>query len=253
MTLDAATLALLAAAGFLASFIDSQVGGGGVISLPALIAVGLPPHLALGTNKLAGTGSALMASFNYARRGLVPWRLALPLGALSFVAAFAGVQLALSVDGRLVLYAVLAVMAAMTLYTVRRPRFGTADRSGAPSDLQLLGMGLSCIAIGMYDGFLGPGTGSFLLFAVVGWLGLGFRRAAGLGRVLNVASNLAALALFVAHGMVAWQPGLVMLAAMLAGAYVGSHVAIRHGDRYLKPLFVGVTLVLMARILWSLA
>ena len=246
--MEAETLAFLAIAGFVAAFIDSQVGGGGVISLPALLAAGLPPHLALGTNKLAGTAASLSASINYGRSGAVPWADAARWMPLSFVGALLGVYLVLQVEGRFLLAAVLVLMAAMAAYVLLRPAFGKEDRSHPFKRLELWAMGLAALAIGVYDGFLGPGTGSFLLFAIVALLGYGFRKAAALGRVLNFASNAAALAYFIGAGQVLWEAGIPMALAMLAGGWTGSHVGMKHGDRWLKPLFVAITLALMVRV-----
>jgi uncharacterized protein len=245
---EAETLVFLALAGFVAAFIDSQVGGGGVISLPALLAAGLPPHLALGTNKLAGTAASFSASVNYGRSGAVRWRDAARWMPLSFAGALAGVWVVLRVEGRFVLAIVLVLMVLMTAYVLLRPRFGLGDRLRPPSRGELAAMALSALAIGLYDGFLGPGTGSFLLFAVIGLLGYGFRKAAGLGRVLNFASNAAALAYFMAEGLVLWEYGVPMAIAMLAGGWTGSHVGMRHGDRWLRPLFVAITVALMVRV-----
>lgn len=246
--MDLETLVFLAVAGFVASFIDSQVGGGGVISLPALLAAGLPPHLALGTNKLAGTAASFSASINYGRSGAVPWADALRWMPLSFGGALVGVWAVLHVEGRHLLAIVLVLMAAMTAYTLLRPSFGKEDRLRSPTKGEMAGMAVAALAIGVYDGFLGPGTGSFLLFAIVVLLGYGFRKAAGLGRVLNFASNAAALAYFLAEGLVMWEYGIPLAVSMLAGGWTGSHVGMKHGDRWLKPLFVAITLALMVRV-----
>ena len=251
--MDTTTLAFLALAGFVASFIDSQVGGGGVISLPALLAAGLPPHLALGTNKLAGTAASFSASVNYGRSGAVPWKDAARWMPLSFAGALVGVWIVLHVAGQHILAIVLVLMAAMTAYVLLRPAFGKEDRSHPITRMESVAMAASALAIGIYDGFLGPGTGSFLLFAIVALLGYGFRKAAGLGRVLNFASNAAALAYFIGAGQVVWEAGIPMAVAMLAGGWTGSHVGMKHGDRWLKPLFVIITLALMVRIGGKLA
>lgn len=246
--MEAETLAFLALAGFVAAFIDSQVGGGGVISLPALLAAGLPPHLALGTNKLAATSASFTASINYGRSGAVPWKDAARWMPLSFLGSLAGVWLVLRVDGTWLLGVVLALMVAMVAYVLLRPAFGKEDLGHPLLPWQLAAMSAAALAIGVYDGFLGPGTGSFLLFAIVSLLGYGFRKAAGLGRVLNYASNIGALAYFLGKGQVLWEAGIPMGLAMLAGGWAGSHVGLTHGDRWLKPLFVAVTLALMVRV-----
>jgi hypothetical protein len=241
------TLAFLVTAGFVASFIDSQVGGGGVITLPALLAAGLPPAAASATNKLGGTSSALFASINYLRSGLVPMRRVWLLAPLSLVGGGIGVWAFLHSDTGWLVPAVLAVMATMAVYVLVRPKFGADDlpRVGL---LPMVAMGLAALDIGTYDGLMGPGTGSFLLFALVSLLGYGFRRAAALGRVLNLASNLSALAYWIFAGHVVWAVGIPMAVSMAAGGWIGSHVTLKHGDRYLKPLFVAITAALMVRL-----
>lgn len=249
--MDPGTLALLVAAGAVASFIDSQVGGGGVITLPSLLLAGLPPQVAFGTNKLGGTASALVASANYVRGGAVPLRHAALFAPLSLVGGAIGVWALLHTDPSLLYPAVLAVMAGMTVYVLVRPRFGAVDRP-IVGGLAMVAMALAALDIGVYDGLLGPGTGSMLLFACVAFLGYGFRRAAALGRVLNLGSNLSALAYFAWAGKVDWSVGLPMAASMAVGGWVGSHVSMRHGDRWLKPLFVAITVALMLRLAWRL-
>lgn len=245
--MEAWLVALLSAAAVVAGFIDSQVGGGGVITLPSILAVGVPPHLALGTNKLAGTSSALVASINYVRSGKVPQQ-GLWLAAASLVGGAAGSYLVLQVDGSFLLPVVLVLMAAMTVYVLARPRFGAVDRTPGPNLWAWGVMSLAALLIGFYDGILGPGTGSFLIFALVTSLGFGFVKSAALGRVLNFASNAAALAVFIWHDSVVWEVGIPMAVGMGAGGWIGSHTTIRHGERFLKPLFVLISLALMVRI-----
>ncbi len=250
--MDEWTLAFLVGAGVLASFIDSQVGGGGVITLPALLAAGLPPAAASATNKVGGTSSALFASANYLRSGLVPRRQVLLFAPLSLLGGAIGVWAFLHSDPSWLLPTILVVMGAMAAYVLLRPKFGAEDHARL-GVLPLVAMGLACLDIGTYDGLLGPGTGSFLLFALVSLLGYGFRRAAALGRVLNLASNVSALAYWVLSGHVVWAIGVPMAVSMAAGGWVGSHTTLKHGDRYLKPLFVAVTAALAVRLLGRLA
>jgi len=242
---DPLTVALLAAVGFAASFIDSQVGGGGVLTLPALLLAGLPPSVALGTNKLGGTTSAFVASMNYLHKGAVPYRRALLLAPLSFAGGLVGVWAVLHAGSTAWLVpVVMVVMVGMGLYVVVRPKFGASDRLAAGA-LPLVAMAIAALDIGTYDGVLGPGTGSLLIFALVSLLGYGFRHAAALGRVLNLASNVAALSYFAAAHRVDWAVGGAMAVAMAAGGYVGSHVTLRHGDRVVKPLFEGTLVILL--------
>ncbi|MEK6986407.1 MAG: TSUP family transporter [Candidatus Thermoplasmatota archaeon] len=244
------TLVFLLAAGFVASFIDSQVGGGGVITLPAYLLVGLPPQVALGTNKVGGTASALVASINYLRSGAVPVRQALLLLPLSILGGAIGVWAVLHSSADWLVPAIMAIMVAMAAYVLLRPRFGTEERIQA-GWMPMAAMALAALDIGTYDGILGPGTGSLLLFAIVGFLGYNFRRAAALGRVLNLGSNVSALTYFVVAGKVDWSLAVPMAISMGIGGWVGSHTTLKHGDRFLKPLFVAITLALLARLAFA--
>jgi uncharacterized membrane protein YfcA len=248
---DGLLIAFLVAVGFVSSFIDSQVGGGGVMSLPALLVVGLPPTLALGTNKLGGTSSALIASSNYLHKKAVPLRQAAWFAPLSFVGGAIGVWAVLHSDATWLRPAIVVVMLAMGAYVLLRPRFGTADQPRL-GHWPVAAMALAALDIGTYDGLLGPGTGTMLIFAIIAFLGYGFRKAAALGRVLNLGSNLSALAYYAWSGNVAWAVGLPMAASMALGGYVGSHTTLRHGDRFLKPMFVAITGALLLRLLWQL-
>ncbi|MGB0652901.1 MAG: TSUP family transporter [Thermoplasmatota archaeon] len=247
--MDPWTLAALVAAGFLASFIDAIVGGGGAISLPALLAAGLPPHVALGTNKLAGTGSSAMATLQYLRAGQVVPRVALHLLPWSLVGGLLGAVTVLNVPAGFVRGLVLALIVALVGYVLAKPRFGEQDQFRIVTPRLAIGGAALAFAIGFYDGFLGPGTGSFLLFVFVALHGFGFLRAAAHGRVLNFGSNIAALLFFLAVGQVDFEAGLPMMAATMVGATVGSRFAICHGDRWVKVLFVVMAGVLAVRLL----
>lgn len=250
--MEAVWIAALAAIGFVASFIDSQVGGGGVLTLPSLLLAGLPPASALGTNKLGGTASALVASTNYLHKRVVPLRHALLFAPLSLLGGAIGVWAVLhSPDTTWLVPAVMAIMVAMAAWVLFRPRFGTEDRL-ISGPWPAVAMALAALAIGTYDGILGPGTGSLLLFASISFLGYGFRRAAGLGRILNLASNASALAYFIWADVIDWQVGIPLAASMAVGGYVGSHVTLRHGDRVIKPLFVVMTAALLLSLAWRL-
>lgn len=246
--MDLIVLAVLVALSFVAAFIDSIVGGGGVISLPALLAAGLPPHLALGTNKLAGTGASLAATVRYARAGVIVLPLALTLIPFSVAGGILGAAAILQIDARFVKGLVLAMMILMTFYVVLRKEFGARNGYAGPTRVATALAATSALLIGFYDGFLGPGTGSILLFAFLAIQRFDFVRAAGHGRVLNFASNAAALLWFALHGSIVWAVGLPMMVAMLAGAWTGSRYALKHGARWIKLLFVAVTSALLVRL-----
>ncbi len=247
--MEPGTLAFLVVAGFVAAFIDSIVGGGGIISLPALLAAGLPPHIALGTNKLAGTGASSMATLQYVRHGLIRRRVALVLIPFSLAGTLLGAATVLQVDPKFIRALVITVMVVMTGWVLARPRFGEVDRKRPNTAAVVLGGAALALVVGFYDGFLGPGTGSFLLFGFVALHGYAFLDAAAHGRLLNFASNAGALVFFIAADSVDFAVGLPMMGAMMVGGTVGSRFAIRHGARWVRLLFVLVTLALLVRLL----
>ncbi|MDX1612521.1 MAG: TSUP family transporter, partial [Candidatus Thermoplasmatota archaeon] len=224
----------------------------GAISIPALLAAGLPPHLALGTNKLAATGAAATATVSYVRAGTVMPRMAAWLVPAAAVGAALGVMAVLNVDPTTVQALVIALMAGITVYVLLKKDFGEEDNYEAPSPGRMaVAVGLT-VLIGFYDGFLGPGTGSFLIFAYIGVLGFDFLKAAGHGRLMNFTSNIASLAVFWHGGLVEGLAGLPRLRAMMVGGWAGSRFAIKHGSRWIKPLFVVITLALMLKLLYDM-
>lgn len=252
-------LAFLVVVGFVSSFIDSQVGGGGAMSLPALLLV-FPgaATTATATNKLGGTTSALVASSNYLHKKAVPLRQALWLVPFSLVGGAIGVWAYLTyyqhtgTDPTWLRPAVAVIMVLIGAYVLARKQFGAQDR---PPHFKwgMACMTLAALDIGTYDGILGPGTGTMLIFAIIAFLGYGFRKAAALGRILNLGSNVTALAYWIWAGKVDWSAGIPMAASMAVGGYLGSHTTLKHGDRYLKPLFVVITAALLVKLLGQVA
>jgi uncharacterized membrane protein YfcA len=247
MHLTPQVIAALGAAGFGAGFVDAIAGGGGIISLPALLAVGLPPHLALGTNKLqAGLGTTIAAA-NYARRGLLVPR-ELPLGiACTAAGALAGAALVTHLSSMWLARAVPWLLVAIFVYVVQAPRFGEASRAAR------VGPGAFGVAaglvLGFYDGFFGPGTGSFWTIAWVDLRGLSLPQATAQTKVMNLTSNAVALAWFATHGDVMWLLGLGVAAANIAGAVVGSSLAIEKGAPLIRVFFLVAVAATLLRLL----
>lgn len=247
MESSVALMGLLAAAAFTAGFVDGIAGGGGLITIPALLMAGLDPVTAIATNKLQGvfsTGSALHA---YLRRGLIDWR-AVPLPFVAALCAGGGGALAvqsLPVDWLRVIVPLLLALAA--LYFAFSPGLRDVD---AHKRLGLGGFTLCLVCpVAFYDGFFGPGAGSFYMLGIVALLGFGVLRATAHTKVLNFASNLASLAYFLSQGLAVWSFGLVMAVAAIAGAQLGSRLAIRHGVRLIKPMLVMMCLAVAIRLL----
>lgn len=242
-------LGLLVMAAALAGFIDAIAGGGGLITVPALLLAGLPPAEALATNKLQGSfgsGSAMLA---YAQAGQVRLREQGGMAAVSFLASAAGSAVALAVPADALRAALPVVLAGVALFFLLKRDLGDADRAAR---LTPLAFALTVVpAVGFYDGILGPGTGSFFMLGFVLLAGFGLLRATAHTKTLNFASNLGSLAVFAAAGGVWWGLGLAMAAAQVAGASLGARLAVRRGARVIRPLLVTVSLALAGRLVWT--
>lgn len=248
LTWDLALLLILA--GFLAAFIDSTVGGGGLISLPALMLV-LPPNLALGTNKLASTACSLTSSYSFLRSGKVRLDLIRWLFWLSLAGAAAGAMIVQWIPAYFLRPLVICMLAIVAVYTAFKKQWGGSSNYQGINRQTLWVSIVSALSLGFYDGFFGPGTGSFLIFVFL-FLGFDFVEAAGNAKALNLASNLGALVTFLWLDSVVYSYGLTMAIGMLIGAVVGSQVAIRKGAAYVRPLFLTVTSFMIGKQLWDL-
>jgi uncharacterized membrane protein YfcA len=236
-----------------AGIIDAIAGGGGLLSVPALLAAGLPPHLALGTNKgqsVFGSGSAMI---KFWRHGLIEpsrARVGFPLG---FAGSLLGAALVLAVPAARLKPLVLILLAGAALFIGLRRGGATASASTPrPRHGGSLAAGLIALAIGAYDGFFGPGTGTFLIVAAVALLGDTLAQASASAKVVNFASNLAALLIFAWRGVVAWQVALPMAVGQLCGGWIGAHLAIHRGDGLIRRVTVAVALAMAARLAWDL-
>lgn len=248
MHLDPLVLLVLAAVGLLAGFVDAIAGGGGLIGIPALLAAGLPPILALGTNKVQGVIGTAMATATYWRGGLVPVRSLVWAIAAAFLGAFLGAMAVKSLDTSLLSGAVPVALIVVALYFLLSPRLTDADRR-ARLDFVRFAPVMGGV-VGFYDGLLGPGTGSFLTIGFVTLFGLGLTRAVGHTKAVNLASNLGALALFIPSGDIVWPAALAMAAGQLAGGYLGARTGMRFGVRVIRPLVVTVSVILALKLLF---
>ncbi len=243
-------IVLLIICGFLAGLIDSVVGGGGLISIPALLAAGIPVPLLLGSNKLAGTLCSLTSTASFLRSGKIDFRAVGRLIPLSVIGAVGGALTVRQVPSEFLKPLVIVMLIAITLYTLFKKSWGDVSTySGDSRRTRYIGM-LAAFVIGFYDGFFGPGTGSFLIFAFL-LMGFEFVTAAGNAKVLNFASNISGLLTFIFVGSVSFVYGLMIGIPMIIGALVGSKLAIRKGAAYIRPLFITVTLVLIGKQIWD--
>ncbi|GLC89187.1 TSUP family transporter [Lysinibacillus piscis] len=243
MSIDIDILLILIVFGFLAAFVDSVVGGGGLIALPALLFVGLPPSVAVATNKLAGTMGSLTSTITFYRSGQLTIQSVYKLFPLVFFGSMFGAWIVHLMNPNILKPVMLVMLAVVALYTIKKKEWGQQPVKSQHSTIYFL---LIITAIGFYDGFLGPGTGSFLLFAFL-LVGYDFLQAAGNAKFLNFGSNVAALLLFMYVGQVHYAYGLPMGLAQIAGAIVGSKFAIKRGSGYVRKLFIVVTLLLLLK------
>jgi uncharacterized membrane protein YfcA len=239
-------VALLALVAFVAGFIDAMAGGGGLLTIPALIAAGASPLSALATNKLQstfGTGSAFIA---FARGGHIDLRrFAWPV-AMALAGSAAGALVVQRIDPSFLAGLVPAMLILMALYFLVGPRMSDIDRHARIGTAGLLAV---TAAIGFYDGFFGPGTGSFFTLALVALAGLGLVRAIAHTKLLNFATNISALAAMIAGGHILWLVGSVMAMASVAGNHAGAHVAMRYSGRGVRPLLVIMSIALTVKLL----
>ena len=239
-------LALLALAAFVAGTIDALAGGGGLITIPALMAAGIPPVQAIATNKLQSSFGTTSAVVTFARRGLIDFRRFLWPVVASFAGSVGGAIALQVVDPSFLTGLVPVLLVAIAAYFLFGPKASETDTRARLGHAALVAI---MFAIGFYDGFFGPGTGSFMATALVALFGFGLLSATAHTKLLNLASNVAALITLVVGGHVLWLLGLVMAAASILGAQVGARLAVRVGGRAIRPLLVVMSLALTVKLL----
>lgn len=246
MELGADTIALLMLAAFMAGMVDAVAGGGGLITLPALLAAGVPPVSAIATNKLQSTFGTGGAVFAFARRGHIDFRRFRVPAAAAFAGSAAGALILTWIDPGFLSAILPLLLIAMAVYFVVSPRMTDDDRHTRAGPSLLIA---AALIIGAYDGFFGPGTGSFFTTALVAVFGLGLVRAVAHTKLLNFASNLAGLIVLMLGGHVLWVTGAAMAVASIAGGQAGAHAAMRFGAGAARPLLIIMSLALTAKLL----
>ncbi len=236
---------------FFAAFVDSIAGGGGLISLPGYLAVGLPAHLALGTNKFTSCWGTGLSALQFARKGHINWRSALLAFAGAFLGSMGGARLALHIDERALTWVFLVVLPCVGAFVLFKRDLGAVGRVLSDRKLLLYSL-LVGFGIGMYDGFMGPGTGTFLIIAFTVVLGFPLLTACGNTKVVNFASNLAALGMFMWAGTVNYRIAIPGALCSLAGNYIGTQLAMRKGIKIVRPMMMFVVCLLLLKILWDL-
>ena len=235
---------------FLAGLVDAIGGGGGLISLPAYILAGLPVHQAIATNKLSSTCGTALATLHFIKMGLVNWRLALP----TIVSAIAGSSLGANASMAVaegVMEKVLFVVLPVTAFIVLNPKIfhDNADAELTITRRTLITAIISSLVVGFYDGFYGPGTGTFLIIALTVFAGLSMRSANAQTKVINLTTNITSLVIFLLNGQVVFLLGIAAAACNMAGNYIGAGLAATKGSRITRPIIVLVLGLLLLKIL----
>ena len=250
LTFDITTIIWLSALIFLGGFIDSIAGGGGLITLPAYVLTGMPIHMALGSNKFSSFFGTAFSAFNFLRSKKV-YLKAVPVSVVFAVAGSAlGAYVVLFVYDGILRIILIVIVPIVAVFVLAKKDFGKEDRSDTLKRRTILiGAGIAAFVIGFYDGFFGPGTGTFLILTFTVFLRFDLVTANGNAKIINLSSNAGSLITFIANGQVAWQ--LVIVAAIfgIAGNFIGSTLAIKIGAKVIKPLLVVVLAILLGTII----
>jgi uncharacterized membrane protein YfcA len=239
----------LFATGFIAGFVDSIAGGGGLITLPVLLSLGIPAPDALGTNKLQACFGSGSATFHYSRAGLITWRDCRDGIIFTAIGAVTGTILVQRMNPDYLRQAIPVLLIAIALYLLFHPTVGS---EGGPARVKLFSFNLSAgLLIGFYDGFFGPGTGSFWAMAYVLLLGFNLMRATAHTKVMNFTSNIGSLIVFLLGNHVLFVSGIVMGIGQLLGARLGSRAVIKQGSRLIRPIFITIVLIISAKLLYT--
>lgn len=246
---DPLVLGALLAAAFLAGLVDAIAGGGGLITVPALLTAGMPPHLCLGTNKLAATFGSFTAARTYIKKRLFNPRFWMAAIIATFIGATLGTGLVMMINAEaLAQYLPLLILGAgiYMLMPQRKQRF-EAKLAMQPSKSRSIALGST---LGFYDGFFGPGTGAFWTTLAMATFKVDLVQASGIARFMNFVSNAASLLAFIILGSVDFAVGLALGLTLMAGAWIGAHSAIRFGAGFIRPVFILLVLAMAARLAW---
>ncbi|MGO0905443.1 sulfite exporter TauE/SafE family protein [Clostridioides difficile] len=237
--------------GFIAAFVDSIAGGGGLISMPVLMAIGVPIHLAIGTNKFAASAGCISSAYRYAKSGKTNNELLKKLVPFTIIGSILGVKCVLSINENILNVLVVLMILIVAIYTFVSKNLGQEDRFEGINKKNLrLGM-LMAFIMGFYDGFFGPGTGTFLTFGFIKIYGYDFLHASANTKILNLTSNVTSLLLFMINGQVYYKIAVLFALVMIIGAYVGAKVAIKNGSKMIKPIFLVMALFMVTKLMYQ--
>lgn len=235
---------------FLAGLVDAIGGGGGLISLPAYLIAGLPPHMAVATNKLSSACGTSLATARFIKNGLVDFRLAIPTAVAALLGSSLGANASLLLNEEIMLYIMLAVLPLCAFFVFNKKLFRDGDRDRLEPNLKTYGiMSLCSLVIGFYDGFYGPGTGTFLIIAFTVFAKLSIRTANAHAKVINLTSNITSLVVFILNGQVLFTIGIAAALCNMLGGYLGAGLVMKNGSRIVKPSIILVLVLLAVKLL----
>lgn len=235
---------------FCAGFVDSVAGGGGLISLPAYIFAGVPVHIAYGTNKFASSIGTTVACGKFLKSGNVKVRPALISAVGALVGSWLGAQLVMLLDEKYLKYCLIIILPVVAIFLLFNRNFGSEDKVRDLPSKRLYPLVLVIgLIMGSYDGFFGPGTGTFLVLAFTTLCGFSMITASGNAKVVNLASNIAAVVVFLLNGKVAFAIGIPAAICAVAGNYLGAHLAIKNGAKFIKPIIILVIGLLFIKVI----
>lgn len=253
MTNELFPLLMLGVAALFAGFIDAVVGGGGLIQVPALFSLypDTVPAKLFGTNKISSLIGTSNSAIRYVRSVRMPWSATLPAAGAAFVFAYLGSMSVAWLPRDLLRPMILVLLIGAAVYTFRRKEFGTSHQPRHHGRHEFFRALLLGAVIGFYDGFFGPGAGSFLIFLFIRIFGFDFLHASAASKVVNVATNLASIGFFIPNGYYLPLAALIMAAANLIGSFIGTHMALRRGSGFVRRLFLGIVCLLIVKFAWD--
>ncbi len=237
---------------FLGGFVDAVAGGGGLISLPAYLIAGVPPHMSIATNKLSSAMGTTLTTVRFAKKGFIPWKQASICVVFAFLGSSLGAKLALRIDARVFTMLMLVILPLVALYVLKGKALGQGEKPPVSPGKTMVISSLAALGIGCYDGFYGPGTGTFLLLALTGLAHMELTKANGVTKAINLTTNLAALFVFLMEGKVVLVLGLVAGCFGILGNYLGSKTFIQGGVKFTRPLILVVLTIFFIRVIWQL-
>jgi hypothetical protein len=253
MTVNYWSLLIICPLVFAASLLDAVAGGGGLVSLPAYLIAGLPPHNAIATNKLSSSIGTVASTARFIKNKCVDWPTAIRSALLAVLGSIAGAKLILAIDDDAIRYIMLVLIPVLAFVVLKKRDLSAESLELVSRKRQFLVVCLAALFVGMYDGFYGPGTGTFLLIAYTQLAKLPLRLAAGNVKIANLSSNVGSLTVFLLNGQVIIPIGLIAAVFAVAGHFIGAGMLLRNGAKVVKPFILVVLVLLFVRLIYDLA